>query len=215
MIRRIPMPSRPTLRRFAIGAAWFFIVVSLAHLVFAVGVKFSEPSGTFKMYHAVVGDHSYDALGLTYTGIFGLLLAMFQTSVVAAAAVASTLPWPRTLRWRRIGHVVLMSWVGLWALNFIWLAGVDPGLNSFAQAAMACLLAACTAYRALAGWSPGKKASGRLFRQTDETADSRTSRKSLPEAFFPVVRRKMAVGLYRVADVARRQADRVAPDTLE
>ena len=230
------MPSRPTLRQFAIGAAWFFIVISLAHLVFAVGVKFSEPSGTFKMYHAVVGDHSYDALGLTYTGVLGLLLAMLQTLVVATAAVASILPWPRTLRWRRIGHVVLTSWVGLWALNFIWLAGVDPTMESFAQTAVACLLAGCTGYRGLVGWSPGcstnlhdgprdGEASGMPLGPTDETADSRVSRKSLPEVFrrgrslvknaIPVVRRKMSVGLYRVAEVARRQAERVAPNTAE
>ncbi len=149
-------PSRTTLSRFAVGCAWFFIVVSLAHLLWVIGTNWGDPAGTTKLYHAIVDGHSYDAWGLTYTNTSGLLLAIAQLLVVSAAAAASALPWQRTWRFRRIGHGVLCAWAGLWALNLLWLASVDTQLDSFAQATLLCLLAGCTGYRAVKGWSPGR-----------------------------------------------------------
>ncbi len=147
-------PGRRSLERFAVGGAWFFIVVSLLHLLWAIGVKWAEPAGTFKLYHTVVDDISYDAWALTYTGFVGLLLAMAQVLVVGGAVVASTLPFGRTLRVRRAGHLVLCGWSALWAINLLRLAGIDGQLDSFAQASLLCVLFGCTAGRASMGWSP-------------------------------------------------------------
>jgi hypothetical protein len=124
MLRRV-VPSRRSLKAFAVAGAWFFIVVSLGHLVWAVGHKWSDPAGTFKLYHTIVDCQSYDAWGLTYGGTLGLLTVVGQALLVSAAAVASVLPWPRTMKLRRMGHGVLCAWAALWALNFIWLASVD------------------------------------------------------------------------------------------
>ena len=150
------MPSGKSLKTLAVAGAWFFIVVSLGHLVWAVGHKWSDPAGTFKLYHTIVDGHSHDAWGLTYSGTLGLLTVMGQALVVAAAAAASVLPWQRSLKFRRIGHGVLCGWAALWALNFIWLASVDHQLVSTAQATLLCLLLGCTGYRATMGWSPGR-----------------------------------------------------------
>ncbi len=154
------MPVLPPSRRKLLGSlasagAWFFIVVSLVHLVGAVAYKMVEPAGSFKMYHTVVGGVSYDAWAMTYTGTIGLLLAMGETLLVAAAVATSILP-ASMLRWRRIGHGVLVGWAGLWMANFFWLFSVDHELVSFAQAAMTAVLFACPVARAAAGWMPGR-----------------------------------------------------------
>ncbi len=149
-------PGRRSLERFAVGGAWFFIVVSLLHLLWAIGVQWGEPRGTFKLYHTVVDDISYDAWALTYTGVVGLLLAMAQVLVVGGAVVASTLPFGRTLRARRVGHLVLCGWSALWMINLMRLAGIDGQLDSFAQATLLWVLFGCTAGRASMGWTPGR-----------------------------------------------------------
>ncbi len=149
-------PDRRTVGKLAVGGAWFFIVVSLLHLLWAIGVKWQEPAGTFKLYHTVIGDVSYDAWGLTYTGVLGLLTAMAQMVVVSAAAFATMLPFDKTLKARRAGHLVLVGWSALWTLNLLWLAGIDHQLDSIAQATLLGVLFAGTVWRAYSGWSPGR-----------------------------------------------------------
>ena len=149
--------GRRSLERFAVGGAWFFIAVSLLHLLWAIGVKWSEPGGTFKLYHTVIDDVSYDAWALSYTGVVGLVLAVTQLLVVGGAAVASTLPFGRTLRARRAGHLVLCGWSALWAINLLRLADLDGQPGSFAQASLLCMLFGCTASRASMGWTPRRQ----------------------------------------------------------
>ena len=147
-------PRLAPLRTYLIAGAWFFIAVSLAHLLWVIGTKWGDPAGTTKLYHTVIGGRSYDAWALTYTGTLGLLVAIAQALVVAGAAVASGLTLPRTLRWRRAGHLVLSAWASLWALNLIRIAGLDHQLDSIAQATLLSLLFCCTTGRAITGWSP-------------------------------------------------------------
>jgi hypothetical protein len=233
MLRRI-VPSRKSLRTFAVAGAWFFIVVSLAHLLWAVGHKWSDPAGTYKLYHAVVGDRSYDALGLTYRGTLGLIMVMGQALLVAAAAVASVLPWQRSLKLRRMGHGVLCAWAALWALDLIWLASIDHQVDSIAQATLLCLLLGCTGYRATMGWSPGRsttppEAPGGGTHSEDvagvrdvreysthdfavrATQPLRRQAVALLKASVSASRHKTAAGLDRVGDFAHKQARRLAP----
>jgi hypothetical protein len=232
MLRRV-VPSRRSLKAFAVAGAWFFIVVSLGHLVWAVGHKWSDPAGTFKLYHTIVDGHSYDAWGLTYGGTLGLLTVVGQALLVSAAAVASVLPWPRTMKLRRMGHGVLCAWAALWALNFIWLASVDHQLVSTAQATLLCLLLGCTGYRATMGWSPGHsttppetptgitqtaaslqpKGDGDLDREPDPAQESEPLQRqavTLLKASLSATRHKTAAGLDRVGDFAHKQAQRLA-----
>ncbi|MHC4303458.1 MAG: hypothetical protein ACYSW2_03095 [Planctomycetota bacterium] len=224
MLRRI-VPNRKSLRAFAVAGAWFFIVVSLGHLVWAVGQKWSDPAGTFKLYHAVVDGHSYDGWGLTYSGTLGLLTAMGQALLVAAAAAASVLPWPRTMKLRRIGHGVLCGWAALWALNFVWLASLDHHLVPTAQATLLCLLLGCTGYRATMGRPPGRSTSlppdaptGGMHSEdaggthSEIGAADRVVR-GICTRLKPLVaasRHKTAAGLDRVGDFAHKQAQRIA-----
>lgn len=180
MLARIT-PSRATVRGLAIGGAWFFIGVSLLHLLWAVIVKFGGTGGTFKLYHTVVDGVSYDAWALTYTGVLGLLLALVQTMGVTGAAVASTFRRRRLLRWRRAGHVVLVGWSLLWALNLVRLALIDHEWISFAQAALLCLLAGCTGYRAVIGWSPGRSRNAPIESAGGDEASGDAS----PDSFKP------------------------------
>jgi hypothetical protein len=199
MIRRF-VPSRRTLSTFAVGGAWFFIIVSLAHLAWVIGEKWGDPAGVTRLYHTEVGQRSYDAWGLSYDGTLGLLLAMGQALVVAGAAGASTLPWRRTLRYRRIGHCVLFAWAALWALGLLRLAALDHHLDSIAQATLLCMLLGCTGYRASMGWSPGRSPA----RSAPLAASPRL------RAFVSATRHKTAAGLDRVGDFAHKQARRIA-----
>jgi hypothetical protein len=146
------MPTLPTipdlprgLHRFTIGAAWFFILVSLAHLAWVIGVKWSNPAGLVTLYQTSVGDEVYRAWGLAYAGMLGLLLALAQATAVIAATVLSVLPWRRG---RRIGHIALVIWSGWWAGNLFALAAVDHQIDSVLQASLLTLLFGCTIYRA-------------------------------------------------------------------
>ncbi len=201
-------PLRP-LRSIALGGAWFFIVVSLVHLVGAIAVKWQEPAGVFKLYHTVVGGRSYDAPWLTYDGTVGLVIALFQATVVAAAAAvtATRMPGSRMLTWRRAGHVALLGWSALWATDLVWLASIDGQLNTIAQAALLCVLLTCTGARAAIGWrgpapGPGPRpahgADGGPTTMIRDQAFDRNLREALPEtppgaADAPTVLQRLAV----------------------
>lgn len=224
MLRRI-VPSRAAVSQFATAGAWFFIVVSLLHLLWAVGAKWGDTAGTAKLYHTIVDGRSYDAPGLTYSGTFGLLLAMAQLALVSAAAVASKLTWGGTLRYRRIGHVVLCAWAGLWALDLIWLASIDHELQSFAQAALLCVLAGCTGYRAVRGWTPVRRnrppiesagGDGMTGGTPPGNLEPPAVHRSLTHAMrsaVPALRRRVSSGLMRLSGFTRRQAERLAPSS--
>ncbi len=141
-------------RRSAAVGAWFFVVVSLVQVLVAASVKWDDPGETFKLYHTVVDGRSYDAPGLTYTGVTGLVLAIVQAGLILAAALASTLPAGRFLAARRLGHAALLGWAGLWTADLLWVAGIDRELDSMAAAMLMSLLMGCTAARAVLGWSP-------------------------------------------------------------
>ena len=147
-------PNPRSLTALAVGGAWFFIVVSLLHVLWAITVMSGGDLGTYQLYHTVVGDVSYDAWALTYTGIVGLSIAILQVLVVSGAAVTSTLPFDRTVKARHAGHMVLCGWSALWALNLVRLALIDGGLDSIAQSVLLSGLFVCTVWRASIGWSP-------------------------------------------------------------
>lgn len=227
------LPGRRSLRGFALGSAWFFIVVSLLHLVWAVLIKLGSPGGTFKLYHTVVDGVSYDAWALVYTGWLGLLLAIAQLLAVSGAVTATLLRGPRALRWRRAGHLVLVGWSALWMLDLMRLAAIDGELLSYAQAGLLALLFTGTVYRAVAGWSPRRPRPDRGERAIprDEPAGEpdltppdggagprwrslvTAARLSRLRHAADAARRRTAGGLHRVADFTRRQAERVAPPT--
>ena len=155
MFERLFARVRP-FHKYIIGAAWFFVGFSLLNLVWVVGAKLGSPAGPTALYQTTVGDETYRAIGLSYTGVIGILWAILQGGVILTAAAATILPWRITDKQRRIAHVVLCNWAGLWTLNLMWLTSLDHRIDSYAQAAIMGLLFGCTTYRAACGWS-GKK----------------------------------------------------------
>jgi hypothetical protein len=136
-----------------VGGAWFFIVLSLVRVSWAITVMWDDPTSRIRLHYTVVGDVSYDAWGLTYTGIVGLLLAIVQLLVITIAAIASTLRSDRTLKARRVGHLVLCGWSALWALNLIGSVAINVQLNAIVEATLLSVLLGCTVFRASRGWS--------------------------------------------------------------
>lgn len=153
MLERIQRRIQP-LHPYAIGGAWFFVVFSVVSLLWVIAQKWPDPAGITKLYHTFVGEQEYLAVGLTYTGTAGLLLAGLQAVVIAGAVLATVLPGRFvSTRVRRIGHGVLCAWAALWAGNLLRLASLDHEIGSVAQAALLCGLLGCTIYRARCGWS--------------------------------------------------------------
>jgi hypothetical protein len=70
-----------------------------------------------------------------------MVLLIFEGLLLASAIVMSVLPFWRV---RRVGHVLLILWVGLWVANAIWLASFDAGGR--------WLWGLCTIIRAARGW---------------------------------------------------------------
>lgn len=142
---------RPAMHRFALGGSWFFIIVSLLHLAWALTALLPDPGGTSaKLYHTVSGGVSYDAVGLTYSNTPGVALVLLQGLAVVGAAAATVL---RHEKWRRIGHVTLIAWASLWALNLLWLTSIDHEIISYGQSLTMLTLLGCTIYRAMHGWN--------------------------------------------------------------
>ncbi|NNF44615.1 MAG: hypothetical protein HKN62_16520 [Phycisphaerales bacterium] len=141
---RRSVTALPAAARFG---AWFFIVFSLAHLAWVLGVKIPEPSGLVTLYQTDVAGETHRAWGLAYGGIGGLLLAGGQATLVLLATLATL---TKTPRWRRRGHWVLLGWAALWMLGLARLAQLDHQVDSLAQATLATLLFGCTAFRAFA-----------------------------------------------------------------
>ncbi len=141
--------------KLLISGAWFFVVISLLHLMWAAGMKMDNPDGIVTLYSTVVGQEVYDAWGLTYTGKMGLAQIFGQLLVVLAAVLASTTKssQPVFQKARRIGHTVLVVWAGWWAANLLYLTNMDREFGSMLQASMMVGLTISTLYRAGCGWN--------------------------------------------------------------
>ncbi len=85
MFDRLFARVRPA-HKYIIGAAWFFVVFSLLNLVWVVGSKLGSPAGPTSLYQTTVGDETYRAIGLNYTGVIGMMWAMLQGGVILTAA---------------------------------------------------------------------------------------------------------------------------------
>ncbi len=138
----------------ASGAAWVFVLGTLFGLSWVIASLLNNPSHPAVMIGTDVDGKPYSGWGLTYRGTMGLVLAVVQGLVVAAAAVASALPAARATRARRIGHVVLCVWAALWTFNAFRVASLTPMLFTQGLSVLFSLFTACMVYRALAGWRP-------------------------------------------------------------
>lgn len=153
MMQRLRMSLSP-LHKILTGGAWFFLTISLLMMGWVVISKLADPSNTVALYSVTAQGQTYNAWGLTYPGVPGMIQAFFQLGIIMAAGSATLLKpsGPRAIKCRRLGHSVLTLWAGWWAINLIRLAGVDEQLGTFAQSSFMTMLFAATGYRALSGW---------------------------------------------------------------
>jgi hypothetical protein len=142
-------------RRLAPGAAWLFIAVSAAQVLWVLALLLQNPGRSVNLYSSVVGGQTYSAAGLSYAGFLGLMWAFLQLLAIGGSATVSA--WPtrsaRSQRLRRISHAILVGWSTLWLLNFARLWIIDGQLDSFLQTVVMGGFAAATIHRARHGWN--------------------------------------------------------------
>lgn len=139
------------LHRLVLGGAWFFAIFSLVPLLWlGLGVN---GDGSDRVFGTELNGVSHSVWGLTYAGIPGAILMWVEFLAVMGAIAATAVPkkWV-PLKWRRIGHGVLIGWAGLWTAGVMHLAGVNPGFFALQAVFLAALLG-CTIYRARLEWS--------------------------------------------------------------
>ena len=183
----------PSMPRFARGAAWFFIVISLLNVAWIVALKWNDPAGVASIYQTTVGEETYRAWALAYDGLPGLMGALAQFVIVSFAAAMSSLGRGRV---RRAGHGILIAWSALWMINLLRLASIDMRPDSVMQAAMFSMLFICTVARASmkARPTPGNAASippaAAPFQQAAEQHSQRAGR----DAWLSTATRRGAAG---------------------
>jgi hypothetical protein len=99
-----------------------------------------------------VEGETYAGLGFRYVGIPGTVLVLAEAMYLAAGIVLSVL---RRNRLRRIGHVMLVAWAGLWLGNAVNMGRLEGGFIWVMWIGLLGPLLACTLLRAACGWSTG------------------------------------------------------------
>jgi hypothetical protein len=146
---------RFNLRQWALhvglAGAWIFALGTLATLVFIAWARWPGTDNTSHIMGVAVNGETYAGLGFRYEGIPGTVLVLAEAVYVAAGIVLTILPWRRL---RRIGHVMLLAWAGLWLGNAVNIARLG-GPIWFLWIGLLGLLFLCTLLRAVRSWSTG------------------------------------------------------------
>jgi hypothetical protein len=138
-------------RVLAVGGAWFFAVASGLYAAGAGASLLFSPNASSTLYGTYVEGERYEAIGLTYDTPAEHLLAGAQAILVFACLVLST---RRRLALRRIGHIGLILWAGLWLANMIRFLSVEHLPITIITAVIIGVLFACTVLRAVICWTP-------------------------------------------------------------
>ncbi|MHC4127111.1 MAG: hypothetical protein ACYSWT_01245 [Planctomycetota bacterium] len=143
---------RKTVLRVGIIGAWIFALGTLATLVSMAWARWPGTDSTSHIMGVTVNDQTYAGLGFRYVGIPGTVLVLAEALYVAAGIALSVL---RRNRLRRIGHVMLVAWAGLWLGNAINIARLGGGFIWVVWIGLLGLLFLCTLLRAARGWTTG------------------------------------------------------------
>jgi hypothetical protein len=145
--------------RVGLAGAWIFALGTLATLVFIAAVRWPGTDNISHIMGVSVNGETYAGLGFRYDGIPGTVLVLVEALYVASAIVLSIMPRNRL---RRIGHVMLVGWAGLWLGNAVNIARLGGGAITVVWIGLLGLLLLCTLLRAARGWttaaSPGEVA---------------------------------------------------------
>lgn len=139
-----------TIVHVGLAGAWVFAIGSLVTLIFIVWARWPGTDSVSHIMGVTVDGKTVAGLGFRYSGIPGTVLAIGEALCVAAAIVMSILPGKNRIR--RIGHVMLVAWSGLWLVNGVNAARLDGGILWMLLVALLVLLFVCTLFRAARGW---------------------------------------------------------------
>ncbi|MHC4141807.1 MAG: hypothetical protein ACYSUF_08000 [Planctomycetota bacterium] len=143
---------RKTALRVGIVGAWVFALATLATLVSIAWARWPGTDSTSHIMGVTVDGELYAGLGFRYEGIPGTVLILAEALYLTAGIVMSILPRNRP---RRVGHVMLVAWAGLWLGNAVNIARLDGRFIWVVWIGLLGLLLVCTLLRAARGWSTG------------------------------------------------------------
>ena len=143
---------RKTALRVGIVGAWVFALSTLATLVFIAWARWPGTDSTSHIMSVTVDGEVYAGLGFHYEGIPGTVLIVAEAVYLAAGIIMSVLPRKRL---RRVGHVALVAWAGLWLGNAVNIARLGDGFIWVVWIGLLGLLFLCTLLRAALGWTAG------------------------------------------------------------
>jgi hypothetical protein len=149
--------SLRVLDRSLLTGAWLFIICTIGQLSWAFWSLLPGGETTTKFISTTTDGVEHNAIGLTYSGWFGIGLARAEFIFVVLATVLSVFA---TGMWRRIGHVALIAWAGLYTGNMIWLTSLSPMWMMLIISGMTCLFFICTVYRAVRCWNKRPSVAG-------------------------------------------------------
>ena len=138
--------------RVGLAGAWVFALGTLATLVYIAWARWPGTDSASHIMGVTVDGELYAGLGFRYEGVPGTVLIVAEALYLAAGIVMSVLPRNRL---RRIGHVMLVAWAGLWLGNAVNIARLGGGFVWFVWIGLLGLLFLCTLLRAACGWSTG------------------------------------------------------------
>jgi hypothetical protein len=143
---------RKALLRAAAIFAWVFALGTLGALVFVAWMHWPGTGSASHIMWVRVNGQEYGGLGIQYKGVAGLVLVIAEAVGLLSAIVMSILP---RKRWRRIGHVLLVVWAGLWLGNAVGIAQLGGGPIFALWIGLLGLAFLCTVIRAVRGWTTG------------------------------------------------------------
>jgi hypothetical protein len=147
--RHAVQDALPARRAFLVGSAWFFVAMSLFHIITALITLLPGGEGMSTLYAIEAHGETSRAWLMTYEGWGGVALALVQGALLVGAAVGT---FAQSGRMRRSAHGVLLLWAGVWLLNVVRQLGLSFDVGTLIQAALVLYLGAATAYRARLGW---------------------------------------------------------------
>ena len=153
------MKIKPTINpvRLVGSGAWVLALTTLSILGWFFVALILEPDGVFRTWSTGAMSSSTGtvpdltgAFGLTYGGGSGQLLAGGQIVFVVLSLWMSR---REVALIRRMGHVGLIGWAGLWVGNAVWFMTLAPMPVTRAVAWVLALLFGCTVLRAVFNWT--------------------------------------------------------------
>ena len=149
MIQRVSDFFRTESRWLINMSSWFFVLLSGGLMMWVSTMMLIQPHEEIRLFSLQLDGAIIGPWGLTYLGLGGLALALFQLSVVSTGALFTLIP---SRRIRRAGHVALVGWSALWFGNLMYFA-LAGGEGAMLSAVVMGIFASTITARAALEWN--------------------------------------------------------------